>query len=341
MHLSTDGDIGGRIKTCDFNKFDGHWTLPSLPTHDVFHPSSFKMSDACTLSDGRDLGFARYGSEEGPQVFYLHGLPGSRLEGRCFFEKHLHKFGAGLISVERPGIGLSSPHPGRKISDHADDILQLSKHLDLKQWWVIGVSGGCPYALACARHHPPECLRGVAICAGIGPYSFGYHDMGLGTKIMLLMFRFAPWLFHLVYRPIVALQNRMSDERLVDLMQKNFKQPSKLMQVQEQDVEIFTDRDLLSSIIASTKEHYRQGFGGFMQDGQCIANDWDFEIEDIAFRPIQLWHGRRDVNCPLHMTEKTAQLLGEGVEVNVVDETHMSASVNCAESILQHLLKNA
>lgn len=299
------------------------------------------MSNVCTLSDGRDLGYSRHGSESGPQVFYLHGLPGSRLEGKCFFEKHLSSFNAGLISVERPGIGLSSPHPNRSLSDHAQDVLDLAKHLGLKKWWVVGISGGGPYALACARHHPPECLRGVAICAGIGPYAYGYHGMGFGTKAMLLMFRFAPWLCHVVYRPVMALQNSMSTERLVVMMQTNFAKPNKLMQVQDKDVEMFKDRELIMNIIASTKEHYRQGFGCFIQDGQCIANDWDFRIQDITFRPIQLWHGSQDVNCPLHMSEKTAEILGEGVELNTVDETHMSSSINCAEELLAHLLKNA
>lgn len=298
------------------------------------------MSDVCVLPDGRELGFARYGSEDGPQIFYLHGLPGSRLEGKAFFEKHLQNFGAGLISVERPGIGLSSPHPGCTISDHAKDVLQLAKDLDLKEWRVVGVSGGCPFALACARHHPSDRLQGVAICAGIGPYAFGYHGMGFGTKMMLLTFRFAPWLY-MLYRPLVYLQNMMSNEKQVDMMQKNFAKPSKLMQVQKKDVEMFKDRELLLNVIVSMREHYRQGFVGFMQDGQCIANDWDFRIEDITFRLIQLWHGKQDINCPMHMTEKTAEILGDGVELNVVDETHLSSSVNCAEQILEHLLKNA
>lgn len=301
----------------------------------------FSMSNIYRLPDGRDLGYVRFGNEDGPQVFYLHGLPGSRLEGKGFYGKHLAKFGAGMISVERPGLGLSTPQPGRTLSDHAQDVLQLAKHLGLEEWWVIGVSGGGPYALACARHHPPENLRGVAICAGLGPYEFGLHGMGLGTKSMLLCFRFAPWILHLVYRPIVWLQSFLSDEKQVDMMQKNMQKPNSLLQIQEKDIEIFKDRDLLMTVTASSREHFRQGFGGYVEDGRCMCEDWDFRIEDIDFRPIQLWHGKYDVNCPKHMAEKIAGALGEGVELNIVDETHVSASVNCAPVILEHLLRNA
>lgn len=298
------------------------------------------MSEVCVLPDGRELGFARTGNPDGRQIFYMHGLPGSRLEGRIFYEKHLHKFGAGLISVERPGLGLSSPHPERTIGDFAGDVLHLAKHLGVKEWRVIGVSGGGPYALACALHHPPECLRGVAVCAGIGPYKFGLQGMGPSGRACLLCFRFAPWLLHIVYRPLLALQNMLSNEKQVDLMQSNFQKPSKLLQIQDKDVEIFADRELLMNIVISSREHYRQGFSGFVQDANSVGQDWDFNIEDIAFRPIQLWHGKRDVNCPLHMAERTAALLGEGAELNVVDETHLSTSINCAPDILAHLLKN-
>ncbi|GAB7358622.1 hypothetical protein MBLNU230_g3852t1 [Neophaeotheca triangularis] len=141
---------------------------------------------------GRKLGFAHYGNKDEPQLFYLHRLPGSRFEGKAFYEKHLDKYNAGLICVERPGIGLSSPHPGPTACDHTRDVLYLATHLSLNEWRVIGISGGAPYALACALIHPSDRLRGVTICSGSGPYHFGYHGMAFGTKAMLLVFRFAP-----------------------------------------------------------------------------------------------------------------------------------------------------
>lgn len=219
--------------------------------------------------------------------------------------------------------------------------MHLARQLDLQEWRIISVSGGAPYALACARHHPLESLRAVAICAGIGPFAFGYHGMALGTKATLLIFRYAPWLHHIVSRPLIALQGMMSDTALVEMMQNTFSKPNKLLQIQQKDVEDYAENpDLLPSLIASTKEHFRQGFEGYLQDGKCIAGDWGFEIEDISCRRIHIWHGRQDVNCPLHMAERLADLLGDGVRLNVVDETHMSTTVNCAERVLRDLLKS-
>lgn len=157
------------------------------------------ISGSCVLPDGRKLGYARYGSTDGPQIFYFHGLPGSRFEAKAIYEKHLDQFGAGLICVERPGIGLSSPHPNGSVSDHARDVLCLAEHLELDEWRVIAVSGGAPFGLACARHHPSGSLKGVAICAGVGPFASGYHEMGFGTRATLTIFRYSPWLHNFIY----------------------------------------------------------------------------------------------------------------------------------------------
>jgi hypothetical protein len=93
-------------------------------------------SDTLTLADGRKLGYAQYGSLTGRPIFYLHGLPGSRLEAAGFDELGL-ELGARVIAVDRPGIGWSSPYPGRKLLDHANDIDHLAKHLELAQYSVL------------------------------------------------------------------------------------------------------------------------------------------------------------------------------------------------------------
>jgi hypothetical protein len=58
-------------------------------------------SDTLTLPDERKLGYTRYGSLTGRPIYYLHGLPGSRLEAAGFAELGL-KVGARLIAVDRP-----------------------------------------------------------------------------------------------------------------------------------------------------------------------------------------------------------------------------------------------
>ena len=58
------------------------------------------------LSDGRMLAFSEYGIPDGKPIFYCHGFPASRLEARVL-DPAAVKLGLRLISVDRPGYGLS------------------------------------------------------------------------------------------------------------------------------------------------------------------------------------------------------------------------------------------
>lgn len=95
-----------------------------------------ETSATVTLPDGRKLGYAQYGAPTSRAVFYLHGLPGSRIEAAAF-DEHGVKLGIRIVGVDRPGVGWSSPHPGRKILDHANDIEHLAKHLELEDYGVL------------------------------------------------------------------------------------------------------------------------------------------------------------------------------------------------------------
>lgn len=93
-------------------------------------------SDTFTLPDGRKLGYAQYGSLTGRPIFYVHGLPGSRIQAAGFDDLGL-ELGARIISVDRPGMGWSSPHPGRTLLDHPKDLEHLGKHLGLDHYSVL------------------------------------------------------------------------------------------------------------------------------------------------------------------------------------------------------------
>jgi len=82
-----------------------------------------------------------------------------------------------IIAPDRPGIGHSSFLPDRTVTDHADDVEALSRHLNLQRFAILGVSRGTPYALACASTLPGDRLSGVGILSGMGTYE--ESDLGL------------------------------------------------------------------------------------------------------------------------------------------------------------------
>src|SRR5512141_1163093 len=126
----------------------------------IVEPSP-KENQQLQLPDQRRLGFAEYGDPDGAPVFYFHGWPSSRLEARAAHAPALN-LGLRLVAPERPGYGLSDFQPGRTIGDWTKDLLVLAGHLGWSKFGVVGISGGGPYAMACAALIP-ERLTSVSL----------------------------------------------------------------------------------------------------------------------------------------------------------------------------------
>lgn len=99
-------------------------------------PLGDETSATFTLPDGRKLGYAQYGVEDGTPIICLHGLPGSRFDF-ARSDTPAKAAGARIISVDRPGIGLSSPHPQGTILSYARDIDRLANKLGLNAYGVL------------------------------------------------------------------------------------------------------------------------------------------------------------------------------------------------------------
>lgn len=108
---------------------------PSKP-----HQCCFRLDDetssTLTLPDGRQLGYAEYGSATGRPILAMHGTPGSRKEW-AFWDEIGKKYDARFIGIDRPGFGLSSPQESRMVVDIAKDVQRLTEHLNLEEYAVI------------------------------------------------------------------------------------------------------------------------------------------------------------------------------------------------------------
>jgi hypothetical protein len=93
-------------------------------------------SSTLTLPDSRTLGYAQYGLQTGRPIILLHGLAGSRFDG-AFFDKVGKELGCRIIGIDRPGMGLSSPHPIRTLLDFAKDVEYLTEYLKLDSYSVM------------------------------------------------------------------------------------------------------------------------------------------------------------------------------------------------------------
>jgi hypothetical protein len=113
---------------------------PNIPPNIAERPCRFLLdyttSSTIDLPDGRKIGYAEYGSPTGKPILYQHGFPGSRLEAAQFHDLG-RELGLRIISIDRPGYGWSSPHPGAKLLDWPKDVERLADSLKLESYSVM------------------------------------------------------------------------------------------------------------------------------------------------------------------------------------------------------------
>lgn len=136
---------------------------------DAGSPPAHLLDQRLTLIDSRTLCYAEFGNASGFPVFYFHGFPGCRLEP---WQHHrlLKRLRIRLISPDRPGTGNSTPQPKRRLLDYPSDILELANHLGLGKFGILGVSGGGPYAVTCAKEILANRISVVGLLAPAAPW---------------------------------------------------------------------------------------------------------------------------------------------------------------------------
>jgi pimeloyl-ACP methyl ester carboxylesterase len=121
------------------------------------------------LPDGRMIGYAEYGTEQGKPLFYFHGWPSSRIEfGGYKGDEIAWRLNVHVIAVARPGFGLSSYQPYHRLLDWPKEIAFLADHLGLQRFAILGYSANRPYTLACA-YALADRLTAVGVVSGLAP----------------------------------------------------------------------------------------------------------------------------------------------------------------------------
>ena len=248
--------------------------------------SASKQALSITLSDKRKQGYAEYGDGEGKPVLYFPGSPSSRL---------LHPpidpttaLGVRLFVLERPGYGLSDFQNGRQLLDWPKDVSSFADALGIDRFPVIGVSGGGPYAAACAYKIPQRVTR-AAIVSGVGPTDLpgSLEEMPRIRQLGALVARHAPWLLGAVLW-LVANPQRNPERFFERMISGN----------SPVDQEIISQPEIRAMLMENYVEATRLGIRGFAQDSIILSNPWGVPVEDIAI-PVFLWHGEADANVSI------------------------------------------
>jgi pimeloyl-ACP methyl ester carboxylesterase len=265
-----------------------------------------------TLADGRRIGFAEYGVSNGVPVFEFHGFPGSRfyhLREDALEDAHVR-----LITLERPGIGLSDRKPARTLLDWPKDVAEVADHFGFDRFAVLGVSAGAPNAVACG-YAMPDRVAIVGVICGVGPYFDNpqfdeLHD----DRFKLLL-------------PLARVDFDTARSAVVDVMK-----PTSV--AVNADAGAYFDDEYLSSTLdvdrprfASERDQWIANLLATYVDPEATTDEvmstfgpWGFTPRDLRV-PVRAWHGELD-DTPVEAIRLLVDEAPDGALVEYPGEGH-------------------
>lgn len=267
-----------------------------------------------TLSDGRRLAYDAMGDQDGMPVFLFHGVPGSRLQRHPNAASVAERLGARVVAVDRPGYGLSDNQPGRTILHWPDDVAQLADALEIDRFAVIGVSGGGPFALACA-HALPDRMTRLALVSSLAPIEAPGIRKSL-VRSQRMQFTFAnalPWVVRLMFRSYFRAAGKMSPEDVRSKLRKDLPLAERPLLDVPGFIEMF---------VADAIEAGRGGANAVSMELTLLARPWGFHVEDVTV-PTLLWQGMEDMNVSPAMGRHLADVIPDCQATFLPGEGHL------------------
>ena len=282
-----------------------------------------KPARTVRLSDGRTLAYAECGDPNGSPVIECHGNPGCRV--LVWDEGVAARLGVRLITIDRPGIGLSTPKPGRSVADWATDVGELGDAIGLERFSVLGYSVGGAYACGCAERFGDR-VASMALVGSIVPLNRPGAFAELGRPFQWRLARDRP----AVARGVFAVQALLGRLPPWALRLATARLPPADRAVLDADPRI------IERGAAMAAEAVRQGTGGLVEDLRAAMRPWGVDLASITV-PTTVWQGDRDRSIPAAWGEQLARSI-PGAQLRLRrGEGHLMIAANL-EALLEDLL---
>lgn len=265
-----------------------------------------ERSRLIALPDGRRVAVAITGAAEGRPLFIFHGLPGSRFQ-RPPSTAYLHERNLQLITMDRPGVGRSDPAPGRTLLDFTKDLAAIADQLGHERFSVIGVSGGGPYALACAAAIP-ERLVSIAAVASVAPPAIRAKTPLHPATMFFRLIAASPATGRLLLGVLKRLLQREGASPPGSLFSK-----ADRAALMRPEVKRMLQRDFL--------EAFRPGLEGTLTDALIMGGSWGFSLRSITM-PVKIIHTLSDSIIPITWSRAAVRQIPKGELIEVPGSGH-------------------
>lgn len=277
----------------------------------------------CSLADGRVLTYVEFGAADGSVVLHHHGglVSATDIAPGDAVARHL---GVRWVSFDRPGIGGSTPSPGRTIMDGARDAEELLDHLGVDRVRLSGWSMGGQYALATAHHLADRVVRSAIVAGGLpldDPTNLAElnamdrrftsmavnraTELRVTASVLGGLAAFSPTM----WARVAAKGEGSSDERAV--------------------------RDAAVELASSAHDATRLT-SGIVEEYRAWVLPWGFTFADVT-TPVDVWQGVDDHLVPMAWAERMAASLPLAT-LHVLPDTGHFLLLNHAEEVLNALL---
>jgi pimeloyl-ACP methyl ester carboxylesterase len=247
-------------------------------------------------SDGRVIAVEAVGDHDATPVLLCHGLADSRLAAR-WLEQAARELGLRVLAPDRPGTGGTDRHWLRHLADWADDAAAVLDALGADSAPLLGVSGGGPFAAACAACIPAR-VRSLMLICPLGQPDWPTDGMARGERLALTLATRAPAFGGWSLSRLAALARRSPD---IFLWLAATNQP-------DVDIRALQQPEMRESFLTCYLEAFRRGSGGVAQDLRLLTGPWGFDLDSIT-APTSIHHGDADTTVPVQHARLYAEAI--------------------------------
>jgi len=291
-----------------------------------------------TVPDGRKVDVLIAGPSDGLPLVLHEGTP----IGLVLYPPTVRAAqvrGLRVILAARPGYEGSTPRPGRRVADVAQDTAAVLDELGADTFVTAGWSGGGPHALACAAGLPGRCLAAASI-AGVAPYHAPGLDFlaGMGQENVDE--------FAAAVRGEAALTQFLEHEMPVVSTVTGAGVAQALGGLVIAVDQAALTGEFAEYVAGGLRAAMTSGVAGWRDDDLAFVKDWGFSLgwdqetpaADPPAAPVAIWQGDQDMMVPFaHGQWLAAHIPGARTHL-LPGEGHLSLTVSSLDRILDDLL---